>query len=57
MAALKQAASDSESRAFGSAWKLISEYDENKPAEKRQIVGPIEVRVRVIKEGRRITAS
>lgn len=57
LAALKAAASDSESRAFGSAWKLISEYDENKPAEKRQIVGPIEVRVRVIKEGRRITAS
>ena len=56
-AALKQAASDPNSRGFGNAVKLLAEYDDDKPAEKRQIVGPIEVRVKIAREGRRTTAS
>lgn len=55
--AFETAARDSGNRNFAAAWKLMADYDDEKPAEKRQIVGPIEVRVRVIKEGRRVTAS
>lgn len=56
-AALQAAAEDPDSKNFGTAWKLLGEYDEDKPAEKRQIVGPVEVRVKVVREGRRVTAS
>lgn len=55
--AFRQAALDPTCRSFGSAWKLMSDYDDEKPAEKKQIVGPIEVRVKMVREGRRITAS
>lgn len=56
-ASIEAAVADHESRAFPAALKLLSDYDDEKPAEKRQIVGPIEVRVRVTREGRRVTAS
>ena len=56
-AALVAAASYSTCRNFGNAWKLATDYDAEKPAEKHTIVGPIEVRVRIEREGRRVTAS
>lgn len=56
-AALEKAAKDSESRSFGAAWKIVADYDDEKPAEKRQIVGPVEVHVKFAREGRRVTAS
>lgn len=55
--AFETAARDATHRNFGAAWKLMADYDEEKPAEKRQIVGPVEVRVKMVREGRRITAS
>ena len=57
LAALRAAACDPSLRSFGAAWKLAADYDDDKPAEKRQIVGPVEVRVRIEREGRRVTAS
>lgn len=54
---LEAAVKDHESRAFPAALKLLSDYDDTRPAEKRQIVGPVEVRVRIEREGRRVTAS
>lgn len=56
-AAIETAAKDPSSRGYSAALKLVSEYDEDKPAEKQQIVGPIEVSVRIVREGRRVTAS
>lgn len=55
--ALEAAALDYKSRGYTAALKVITDYDDTKPAEKKQIVGPVEVRVRVIREGRRATAS
>jgi hypothetical protein len=55
--AVRQAAKDPNSRGFGNALKLLAEYDDEKPAEKRQIVGPVEVHVKIAREGRRVTAS
>lgn len=49
--ALTDAATDPKSRNFGHAWKTVTDYDEEKPAQKQEIVGPIEVRVRIVKEG------
>lgn len=57
LTAFETAAKDPTHRNFGAAWKLMADYDEEKPPEKRQIVGPVEVTVRVVREGRRITAS
>lgn len=57
LAALRAAACDPSLRSFGAAWKLAADYDDEKPAEKRQIVGPVEVNVRIVREGRRVTAS
>lgn len=54
---LENAVKDYESRAFPAALKLLSDYDSEKPAEKHAIVGPVEVRVRIEREGRRVTAS
>jgi hypothetical protein len=55
--ALEAAAKAPGTKSFGAALKVITDYDEEKPAEKKQIVGPVEVRVRVVREGRRVTAS
>jgi hypothetical protein len=55
--ALEAAACDPKSRGFAATLKLLSDYDTDKPAEKRQIVGPVEVRVKIVREGRRVTAS
>ncbi len=55
--ALEKASRDPESRGFNAALKLMSDYDDEKPAEKRQIVGPVEVHVKFAREGRRTTAS
>lgn len=55
--ALQAAAEDSESKGFKTAWTILSAYDDEKPAEKRQIVGPVEVHVKFAREGRRTTAS
>jgi hypothetical protein len=54
---LEAAIKDHESRAFPAALKLLSDYDTEKPAEKHTIVGPLEVHVRVTREGRRVTAG
>ena len=56
-AAVKEAATDHTSPGFRSAVKLLADYDDEKPAEKRQIVGPVDVRVTIEREGRRTTAS
>lgn len=55
--AIETAAKDPASRGFGPALKLVTEYDDDKPAEKRQIVGPVEVKVQIVREGRRIAAT
>lgn len=54
---LENAIKDHECRAFPSALKVLTDYDTEKPAEKRQIVGPVEVRVKIVREGRKVTAS
>lgn len=54
---LEAAIKDHESRAFASALKVLTDYDDEKPAEKRQIVGPVEVVVKFAREGKRSTAS
>lgn len=57
-AALIRAASDEESRSFGSAWKLAAEYDEAKPSQKHEVggLGGGPVIVKIVREGRRRTA-
>lgn len=55
--AIKTAARDPESRGFAAVLKQMSEYDDEKPAEKHAIVGPLEVRVRIVAEGKKVTAS
>jgi hypothetical protein len=57
LAALKKAASDPEMKSFGSAWKIVTDYDPDKPAEKKELSGKVEVTVRVAREGRRVTAG
>lgn len=54
---LEVAVSDPECRAFPAALKVLTDYDDSKPAEKRQIVGPVEVHVLIKREGRRVTAG
>lgn len=56
-AALERTLKDPESKGFSSALKVLTEYDTDKPAEKHAIVGPVEVRVKIEREGRRVTAS
>lgn len=56
-AALENAAYDHNSKHFNAILKLVAEYDDEKPAEKRQIVGPVEVRVRIARESRKTTAG
>ncbi len=55
--ALERAAEDETCAGFKSALKVLTDYDDDKPAEKKQISGALEVTVRVAKEGRRVTAS
>lgn len=54
---LEAAAKNSLTKGYGSALKVVTDYDDDKPAEKRQIVGPVEVHVKVVREGRRLTAG
>lgn len=56
-ASLEQAIANPESRGFSSALKLLTEYDDDKPVEKKELSGKLEVLVRVAREGRRVTAS
>lgn len=55
--ALERAARDETSRGFASALKVMTDYDDDKPAEKKQLSGKVEVVVRIAREGRRVTAS
>jgi len=54
-AALEVAASDPYCRNFGNAWKVLVDYDEDKPAEKKELSGKVEMVVVVERESRRIT--
>lgn len=54
---LERAAKDEKVKGYAAALKVITDYDDDKPAEKHAIVGPVEVRVRIEREGRRVTAS
>lgn len=56
-AAIKTALSDPESKGFNAALRVLSEYDEDKPAEKREMSGKLEVSVRMSREGSRRTAG
>lgn len=42
---------------FTSAWKIATDYDDAKPAEKAQITGKLTVEVVIKREGRRVTAG
>lgn len=53
--ALEKAAKDPTGRGFGAALKVVTDYDDDKPAEKKQIGGAIELRVKIEREGRRIS--
>ena len=55
--ALERGACDETLKSFGSAWKLITEYDPDKPAARKELSGKVEVTVRVAREGRRQTAG
>jgi hypothetical protein len=51
---LEAAVKDHECRAFPAALKVLTDYDDDKPAKN---VVPVEVRVRIEREGRRVTAG
>jgi hypothetical protein len=53
--ALQKAAFDPDCRGFASVLRLLGEYDDSKPAEKKQVEGSVAVRVVVQREGRRQT--
>lgn len=55
--ALQKAAEDPTSPNFRTAWKVLADYDDDKPAEKRELSGAIQVSVKLTREGRRRTAS
>jgi len=55
--AFREALLDCNSRGFGAALRILTQYDNDKPAEKRQIVGPTVVTVQYVREGRRVSAS
>lgn len=54
---LEQAIQDHTGRGFASALKVLTDYDDDKPAEKKELSGKLEVRVKITREGRRVTAS
>jgi hypothetical protein len=56
-ASLEKALNDPETRGFASALKVLTEYDTEKPAERKHVEGKVEVVVRIQAEGRRVTAS
>jgi hypothetical protein len=56
-ATLERASKDETVKGYSAALKVITDYDDDKPAEKHAIVGPIEVRVSIKREGRRVTSS
>ncbi len=45
-AAMKQAASDPNSRGYGAVIRTLTDYDDEKPAEKKQLSGELVVRVK-----------
>ena len=53
--AIERAARDESSRGFQPVLRAMTDYDDEKPAEKQQLVGPIEVSVRFVREGRKAT--
>lgn len=55
--AIEKAAMDASNPGFKSALKVLTDYDDAKPAEKRELSGKLEVRVKIAREGRRVTAS
>src|SRR5215510_839676 len=52
-AAISRAAKDETKRAFPAALKLMTDYDPNKPAEKRELSGQVVIGVVVEREGKR----
>ena len=48
--ALRQAASDPNSRNFGPAWRVLTDYDDDKPAKKSEVSGPLAGPVKVAYE-------
>lgn len=55
--AILDAARDPMSKGFAAVLRQMAEYDDEKPAERQEIVGPVEVRVRFVDEAKRTTAS
>lgn len=55
--ALERAALDPNGRNFGAAVKVITDYDESKPAKKAELSGGFVATIRIVREGRRTTAS
>jgi hypothetical protein len=53
--ALVDAAQDPNSRNFGIAWKIATDYDDEKPAQKKELSGRVEMTVRIVREGQRPT--
>lgn len=55
--ALQAAAEDPDSRNFATAWRYLAEYDDDKPAEKRELSGKVEISVKMTREGPRRTSG
>jgi len=55
--AFREALLDHNSRGFGVALRILAMYDDERPPEKRQIVGPVEIQVKIVREGRRVTSD
>lgn len=55
--ALQAAAEDETCRNFSTAWKLLADYDDEKPAEKHEMSGKLEVGVVFTRETRKRTSS
>lgn len=51
------AVSDRTSKGYAAALRVLTDYDPDKPAEKRELSGKVEVTVNVQREGKRRTAS
>lgn len=56
-ASLERAIMDEKGRGFASALKVLTDYDTEKPAEKRELSGQVQVTVVVKREGKRRTAG
>lgn len=54
-AAIEAAAKNPASRGFPPTLRAMTDYDDERPAEKQQIIGPIEIRVKFVREGRKAT--